>query len=177
MPEPTTEAPQGTATDPNGNQQQQQQDQQDQQQDQQGRQPTETVDFWKGKAREQEKRAKDNAAAARELAQLKESQKTEAEKMADRIAKADSEVQAVPARVADSLRTHLVALHEIDPEDAELFLTANEPELLLKQVTRLLGQTGKRRKQGNKVPAEGTNPTSSRDDPKREFLRTAINRG
>lgn len=122
--------------------------------------PTETVEFWKTKAREQEKRAKDNATAATRLAEIEEAQKSETEKAADRIAKAEAEVATVPNRVADALRVHLVALHEIDKDDAELFLTGTEPELLLKQVTRLLGQSDKRKKQGNRVPSEGTTPIS-----------------
>ena len=126
--------------------------------------PTETVDFWKQKAREQEKRAKENAEAAKRLGELEDAQKSEAEKAADRIAKAEAEVATVPAKVADALREHLVALHEIDKDDAELFLTANDPELLLKQVTRLVGQSDKRKKQGNHVPREGTTPSTSESD-------------
>ena len=125
--------------------------------------PTETVDFWKQKAREQEKRAKDNASAAKRLAEIEDAQKTETEKAADRIAKAEAEVATVPTKVADALRAHLVALHEIDDDDAELFLTANDPDLLLKQVTRLVGQAGKR-KQSNHVPREGNTPTNVESD-------------
>jgi hypothetical protein len=125
--------------------------------------PTETVEFWKQKAREQEKRAKDNSAAAKRLSELEEAQKSETEKAADRIAKAEAEAQTVPAKVAASLREHLVTLHEFDPEDAELFLTAIEPELLLKQVTRLLGQSDKRQRK-NHVPREGENPSAASSD-------------
>lgn len=131
--------------------------------------PTETVDFWKQKAREQEKRAKDNADAAKRLAEIEDAQKSESEKVAERIAKAEAEVAKLPNLVAASLRDHLVALHEIDADDAELFLTASEPELLLKQVTRLLGQQGKRKK-SLVVPGEGKTQTSA-SDPTREFLR------
>lgn len=120
--------------------------------------PTETVDFWKTKAREQEKRAKENATAAQRLAEIEEASKSESEKVADRIAKAEAEVATVPNKVADALRSHLVTLHEIDADDAELFLTANDPELLLKQVTRLVGQSDTRKKQNNTSPREGTNP-------------------
>lgn len=123
--------------------------------------PTETVDFWKTKAREQEKRAKDNADAAKRLADIEESQKSETQKVADRIAKAESEVASVPSKVADALRSHLVDLHKIDADDAELFLTANDPELLLKQVSRLVGQKDKKT---NHVPREGNNPPASADD-------------
>lgn len=137
--------------------------------------PSETVDFWKQKAREQEKRAKENADAAKRLTALEDAQKSETEKAADRIAKADAEVAAVPAKVADALKQHLVDLHKIDVEDAELFLTATEPDLLLKQVTRLLArsdeQTAAQKKAGNHVPREGNNPKPG-DDPLRDFTRT-----
>ena len=125
--------------------------------------PTETVDFWKQKAREQEKRAKENADAAKRLADLEDAQKSETEKAADRIAKAEAEAASVPTKVADALREHLVTLHEIDKDDAELFLTANDPELLLKQVTRLVGQSDKRKKQ-HIVPREGNTSQPKADE-------------
>jgi len=137
--------------------------------------PTETVDFWKQKAREQEKRAKDNATAAQRLAEIEDAQKSESEKVAERLAKADAEVATVPAKVADALRAHLVALHEIDKDDAELFLTATEPDLLLKQVTRLVGQSDKRKKT-NTVPREGQTSSTSGDDDVREFARGIFKR-
>lgn len=134
---------------------------------------TETVEFWKAKAREQEKRAKENATAAKELEQLKEANKTEAEKAADRLSKAESEAASVPAKVAEALKAHLVARHQIGDEDAELLLTAADPELLLKQVDRLLGQSDKRRKNNNYVPGQGAN-TKDDDGGKgldRQFVR------
>lgn len=116
--------------------------------------------------------ARANADAAKRLAEIEESQKSEAEKTADRIAKADAEVSSIPAKVADALREHLVTLHEIDKDDAELFLTGTEPELLLKQVTRLLGQSDKLKKQGNRVPREGQTPNlKTGDEDRRAFVR------
>jgi hypothetical protein len=47
--------------------------------------PTETVDFWKAKAREQETRAKANADAAKRLADIEAAQLSESEKAAKRI--------------------------------------------------------------------------------------------
>lgn len=133
--------------------------------------PTETVDFWKQKAREQEARAKSNAAAAKKLADLEDASKTDAERAAERIAKAEAEVASVPAKVAEALKSHLMALHNIDAEDAELFLTATDPEVLIKQVSRLVFQTdGKRRSKSNVVPNEGKNPQAATDD-MREFTR------
>jgi hypothetical protein len=99
---------------------------------------------------------------ASRLDALEEATKSDAEKAADRISKAEAEAATVPAKVAEALKTHLIGLHEIDPEDAELFLTATEPDLLLKQVGRLIGQTDKRRK--NHVPREGDNPAAASND-------------
>jgi hypothetical protein len=127
------------------------------------------VDFWKTKAREQEKRAKENAEARRQLDELTESRKSEVEKAQERAQAAEAEAATLPAKVADALKSHLVALHEIDTEDAELFLTASDPELLLKQVAKLTSR-GSGKKQ-NHVPREGNNPTPNNNSEEREVAR------
>lgn len=71
------------------------------------RKPTETVDFWKEKAREQEKRAKENADAAKRLAEIEAASKTAEEKAAERLAEAerraaDLEAKATIAEIAAS---------------------------------------------------------------------------
>lgn len=53
--------------------------------------PTETVDFWKQKAREQETRAKANADAAKRLAEIEEASKTAEQKNAERLAALERE--------------------------------------------------------------------------------------
>lgn len=106
---------------------------------------------------------KDLKGKAARLSEIEEAQKSDAEKAADRISKAEAEAATVPAKVAVALKSHLVALHEISEEDAELFLTATDPDVLLKQVTRLVGQTGKR-KNTNSVPREGATPEVSDTD-------------
>ena len=81
-----------------------------------------------------------------------EAKKTDAEK----IANLTGEVESLPKKVAEALREHLVALHEIPKERAELFLTGDNPELMLRQVTALLedsGSGGSKRK--NYVNQEG----------------------
>lgn len=115
--------------------------------------------------------AKANADAAKQLDEIKEAQKSETEKVADRIAKAEAEVATIPNKVADALRAHLVELHKIDKDDADLFLTGTEPELLLKQVTRLLGQADTRKSKNNFVPREGNNPPPSDGGDDRAFVR------
>jgi len=112
---------------------------------------------------------------ASRLAEIEEASKSNEEKTADRIAQAEAQAASVPAKVADALRTHLIALHEIDQEDAELFLTASDPELMLKQVSRLLGQQDKKRK--NHVPREGTKPeVSAAATDMREFAHQLFGR-
>lgn len=117
----------------------------------------------------QKAQIKDLKGKAARLAEIEEAQKSDAEKTADRIAKAEAEAAAVPTKVATALKTHLVALHEISDEDAELFLTATDPDVLLKQVTRLVGQTTKR-KNTNRVPGEGAT-TEAADTDEAAFAR------
>jgi hypothetical protein len=85
--------------------------------------------------RDAEKRATELEARLKEL---EDRDKTEAERQADKVAKAEALVTQLTAKVAEALKSHLVSLHQIGDDDAELFLTATDPELLLKQVTRLM---------------------------------------
>ena len=62
--------------------------------------PTETVEFWKQKAREQERRAKDNAGAAQRLAEIEEANKTAEQKAADRLAEIEQRAAALSAKEA-----------------------------------------------------------------------------
>lgn len=71
---------------------------------------------WKAKAREWEKRAKDNKAAADRLAELEEAQKTEAQKAADRLAAAEKE--ATEAR-NEALRYKIATEFRLSADDAE----------------------------------------------------------
>ncbi len=81
--------------------------------------PTETVDFWKDKAREQEKRAKANADAAKRLADIEESQKTESQKAAERLTAAESQTAAMSTENA-RLKGAMQAFFE--PDDPRLAL-------------------------------------------------------
>ena len=129
--------------------------------------PTETVEFWKGKAREQEKRAKENAEAAKRLAEIEDANKSEAQKAADRIA--ELERQAASA-TAEALRFKVASAHSISTEDAELFLTGTDEETLNKQAARLVERTP--------TPAaprpdrsQGGKPTQAEGDQVSEFAR------
>ena len=124
---------------------------------------------------------KELKAAAVELAAIKESQKSAEQVAADRLAAADAEVAKIPAKVSEALRDHLVALHKIPAEDAELFLTASDPEVLLKQVERLMARgvedVAASKKQGNFVPREGNTPPKPGDDPMRVFANDLFKPG
>lgn len=97
-----------------------------------------------------------------------EAKKTDAEK----IAGLQTQVEGLPKQVAAGIREHLVELHGIDKDDAELFLTGDTPELLLKQVTRLLDQSGGGGKRKNHVPREGTPLSRSKPNATSEFIRS-----
>jgi hypothetical protein len=109
-------------------------------------------------------------AKAAEFDKLADANKSEIEKLTDRVTKAESEAAKLPERVADQLRTHLIAVHEINADDAELFLTAKDPEVLIKQAERLVGREKDRKKQGNHVTREGTNTNAATSD-ERETAR------
>jgi hypothetical protein len=121
--------------------------------------PTETVDFWKQKAREQEKRAKENSNAKIELEKLqaeKLSREEKAQKEADEARQA-----AVEAR-QEAQRMRFAAKEHISDEDADLLLTAIDEDLLAKQAKRigeLLAEAAKK-PEGLYVPSEGHQPSA-----------------
>jgi len=135
---------------------------------------TDESNDWKARAREWEKRAKANADAASRLAELEESQKSEAQKLAD--AKTAAEKEASDAR-AEAMRWRVAAKHGVSDEDAELFLTGTDEETLTKQAQRLGERESDRKKNGNVASKEGTN---SNERPKtndvREFTRGLFGR-
>lgn len=131
--------------------------------------PSETVDFWKQKAREQEKRAKENASAAQRLAEIEQSQKSEAEKSADRIKQLEGEAESARR---DALRFKVASEFGIATERAELLLTGSDEETMRRQAEALKGESEQRKNEGNRSPKEGagaTHPTGSED---REFARS-----
>lgn len=100
--------------------------------------------------------------------ELEEANKSEHDKLVDRVTKAEQAVEGVPAQVAAALKTHLVELHKISDDDAELLLTAQDPDLLLKQVARLVGQE----KNGtHRVPREGRSPQPAPANDEQAFVR------
>src|SRR5690554_1497917 len=70
--------------------------------------PTETVDFWKTKARDQEKRAKANADAAKELEALKAASMTEAEKAEQARIAAEQRANDLAGKYTSLLKTQAI---------------------------------------------------------------------
>lgn len=88
--------------------------------------PTDTVEFWKQKAREQETRAKANASAAEKLQQFEESQKTEAQKLADQTKAAEERASAAEQR---ALRLEIAAEKGLTPAQAKRLVGETRDEL------------------------------------------------
>ena len=85
--------------------------------------PTETVEFWKQKAREQENRAKSNAEKAQAHDAYVESQKTEAQRLAD--AAETSRREAAEAR-AEAARYKVAATHGVGADYFDLLGDGDE---------------------------------------------------
>jgi hypothetical protein len=89
--------------------------------------------------------AKANADAARKLAEIEEANKSEQQKLAERLAELERE--ADQAR-AEALRFKIASKFGVSEEDAELFLTGTDEETLTRQAERLAARsedTGKPR--------------------------------
>lgn len=110
--------------------------------------------------------AKANADAAKRLAEIEESQKSEADKQAERIKALEAE--AGSART-EALRLRVATKHGISDEDADLFLTGSDEETITRQAERLAQRTSDKKKQGNYAPNEGKTPST----PESEELETA----
>ena len=115
---------------------------------------------------EQKKALKEFKAKAQRLDEIEESQKSEAEKTAERVRLAEERAQALEfratvAEIASDAGVPAALL--AGPED-------RTPESVKDYAKALNEWANGVKKQGNKVPREGINPTPG-DDPKRSFLR------
>lgn len=135
--------------------------------------PTETVEFWKQKARDQEKRAKDNADAARRLAEIEESKKTDDQKAADRLKAIEDRAAAAERR---AVRFELAAEFGLTPDDAKVLEHVESEDGMREIAQRLATKAAQEKKQGNRVPGEGTTPTAKAGD-EREFVRNLFGPG
>ena len=100
--------------------------------------PTPEVD-WKAKSRDWEKRAKENKAAADKLAELEESQKTEAQKLLDRATAAEQRAAAAESK-AERAR---IAAEKGVPADLLVGDTAEALEAFADQLLAFRGEAPK----------------------------------
>lgn len=138
--------------------------------------PTDTVDFWKAKAREQEKRAKANADAAQRLAELEDANKSEQQKLAE--AAQQAQADAAQAR-AEALRYRVATKFGIADEEAELFLTGTDEDTLTRQGEALaeLKKSTVKPPAGVYVPQSGHQPAppALNSDDLEQALRSKLN--
>ncbi len=117
--------------------------------------PNETVEFWREQAKKQEKRAKENADAAKRLSEIEEASKSEAERTAERLAAAE---KAADEARREALRFKIAAKYQVNDDDADLFLTGSDEETLTRQAERL----AQRREEDGKPRAPKPDPTQGR---------------
>lgn len=112
--------------------------------------------------------AKANAEAAKRLAELEESQKTEAQKQAEKIAELERQIEGATVQ---AVRARMAAKYQIDPEDADLFLTGSDEETVEAQAKRLSERVSASKNNPPPVSKEGTVTNAVGSDDEREFLR------
>lgn len=120
--------------------------------------PTPEVD-WKAKAREWEKRAKENANARTELDKLKAAQLSTEERTA---AERDQAVAERDQARAMLMRYEVATRFGItDPNDIDMVLTGADEDTLTRQAEWFIERTNaaKQSTNGLYVPAEGRNPS------------------
>lgn len=98
---------------------------------------TETVDYWKSRARQHEQRAKDNAAAAKRLAEIEDAQKTEAQRAAEALA---TERKRADEAAREALSLRIATEHHLGAEDAELLAGLPDEDAMRKLAKRLEAQ-------------------------------------
>lgn len=131
-------------------------------------QPAEDTD-WKAEARKWQQRAQENFEARKRLNELEESQKSEAEKVADRLRQAQEEAQQARA---DAARFRIAAEHRLSTEDAEL-LTGDE-DAMKRLAARLAAaaeaSASPRTPRPNPAQREGDAPADDKDAQARAFF-------
>jgi hypothetical protein len=132
---------------------------------------TEEVDYkakfeeYKKIAREQEKRAKENAAKAKRFDELEEANKTEAERLQARIAELEGELTK---HQRETLVAKLQAKYGLEDDDVEDFLTGTDEETLNRQADKLAKRLGKATEEATKPRAprpDGTQGSSQKNPP------------
>lgn len=114
---------------------------------------------------------KDLKAKAAKLDEIEEASKTEAEKAAERLAKAEQTARDAEAR---ALRRDIALEHQLGKDDAALLDALTDEDAMRALAARLGAGTGKT---SNYVPREGTNPAATGAGGEREFVRNLFGSG
>ena len=130
--------------------------------------PTETVEYWKARSRENEKRAKSNAAAAERLQEIEDAGKSELEKLQAQLSETASRADA--AELAN-LRLEVAAETGLSPTLAKRLVGSDRDELLA-DAKALLAEA----KPAAADLKQGSRGQSNETDPE-VWLRRAAGRG
>lgn len=130
---------------------------------------------WKAEARKWESRAKENSAAAKRLAEIEEANKTEAQKLAERVEAAE---KAAAEAQAKAMRREIALEHRLSKEDAGLLDAVTDEDAMRRLAERLAAQQAKQDNHisgnGAYVPAEGKTPPALNSDALEQSLRKAL---
>lgn len=136
--------------------------------------PAETVEFWKAKAREQEKRAKDNAAKAAQFDEFTEAQKSEQQKLLERAEQAEREAAALrSAREIDKFKEDITKNPKYAGVPAHVLRGSTEEEIE-EHAAQLKALLPEPRTPGQ-VPGEGRAPTPATGNPAQQFAEILQN--
>lgn len=84
---------------------------------------------------------KERDALKARLDKLEAANMSELERAQKQAEEAKAEVEKIPSVVASHLRDYLTELHDISPENRELYLTSDDPATLLKQAVGIASRT------------------------------------
>ena len=135
---------------------------------------TAEVEKWKSLARKHEQASKTNETAAAELQRLKDSQKSEADRAAERAAQAETSLAELESRV---LRRDIALEHKLSSDDAAMLDAITDETAMRNLAKRLAGASeGEHKKKPNVVSREGTTTQKPGEDPVRAFTRELFGR-
>lgn len=129
-----------------------------------------SVEYWRKRSREHERRAKENSDKAKQFDELQEQSKTELQKAQERAEKAEKErEEALQQRLVTSLQ----ATAGVSEDDAELWFGSNTEENLKARAAKL------KELLGEKPPAKG-HPAQTSNGERRaksgDWLRESLTR-
>jgi hypothetical protein len=133
------------------------------------------VEKWKSLARKHEQASKTNETAAAELQRLKDSQKSEADRAAERAAQAETRLAELESRV---LRRDIALENNLSSDDAAMLDAITDEAAMRALAKRLSGlaEGERNKKKPNVVSREGTTTSKPGEDPMRALTRELFNR-